>query len=116
MLTLPKQLIEPRIYSLKPGSTIFLAGLGRLDYIEGPVSMRFTVFASNNLPVTICSTTQADELYKNLLGTEMFQVPIGNKERLQKWPNLEAADDIKLRGIDWDECCADIVLSSAGNF
>lgn len=77
--------------------------------------MRFVVFASENLPITICNTSEADDLYKNFLGTEMFQVPIGNTDRLAKWPNLEAGDVIKRKGIDWDECCADIVLSSAGN-
>lgn len=40
MLTLPKQVIQPRTFSIKPGNAIFIGGLGRLDYLEGPVSIR----------------------------------------------------------------------------
>lgn len=39
MLTLPKKLIKPRTVLLKPGMTYFLAGLGRIDYLEGPHSL-----------------------------------------------------------------------------
>lgn len=114
MLTLPKEVIQPKTFSLKPGSTIFIAGLGRLDFITGPKSMRFTVFTSENLPITICETSNADEIYREFLGTEMFKVPVGNKERLSKWPALEAGDLITLKGQDWEVSCADVVLSNAG--
>lgn len=40
MLTLPKQIIQPRTFSIKTGYTIFIAGLGRLDYIDGRISTR----------------------------------------------------------------------------
>lgn len=114
MLTLPKQLLQPKTFSLKPGCTLFIAGLGRLDFIEGPTSMKFTVFTSETLPITICSTESADEIYKEFLGTDLFQVPVGNEERLSKWPALEPEELIRLKGKDWEESCADIILSSAG--
>lgn len=32
---LPKEIIVPRTFILHPNQTIFLAGIGRLDYLEG---------------------------------------------------------------------------------
>lgn len=43
MLTLPKSLIRPRTFSIKPGLTAFLAGLGRLDVVEGPATLRYVI-------------------------------------------------------------------------
>ncbi|XP_014285705.1 nitric oxide-associated protein 1 isoform X2 [Halyomorpha halys] len=34
-LTLPKRIIEPRTYLIKQGWSIFIAGLARIDYLEG---------------------------------------------------------------------------------
>lgn len=34
MKTIPKQIIQPQTFNLKPGMTIFIAGIGRLDFIE----------------------------------------------------------------------------------
>lgn len=64
--------------------------------------------------MTICSTTDADNLYEELVGSQLFQVPLGTEERLKKWPKLVAGNDIHLTGVDWEVSCADIVLSSAG--
>lgn len=75
---------------------------------------RFTVFASDTLPVTICPLDSAENVYKELLGTELFRVPVGNQDRLEKWPQLVAGNDIKVTGVDWESSCADILLSSAG--
>lgn len=78
--------------------------------------MRFSVFASDQLPITICNTSDADKLYLELLGSEILRVPCGNEERISKWPALEASDEVKLKGIDWETSCVDIVLSNAGNY
>lgn len=41
MSVLPKQIIAPRTFLLYPDQTIFLAGLGRLDYLEGEGFIRY---------------------------------------------------------------------------
>lgn len=42
-------------------------------------------------------------------------VPCGGSKRLAEWPGLKASDEeINVKGCGWKECCADIVLSSAG--
>uniref|UniRef100_R4G3E1 Putative gtpase n=1 Tax=Rhodnius prolixus TaxID=13249 RepID=R4G3E1_RHOPR len=114
MLTLPKKIIEPRTYLMKPGWTIFIAGLARLDFKNGDSPVRLTVFSSFNLPITVCREENADRLYKELLGTKYMLVPFGSEERLNKWPNLEKSSPISLLGINDLISCADIVLSSAG--
>lgn len=40
MLTLPKQIIRPVTFCVQPGNSLFIAGLGRLDYLKGKVSIR----------------------------------------------------------------------------
>lgn len=38
-LTLPKTLIKPRTYCIRCGDSLFIAGLARLDYVEGERSI-----------------------------------------------------------------------------
>lgn len=72
------------------------------------------MFCSNELPITICKTEDAQELYDLFLGTEVFSVPSGSKDRLDKWPKLKSGTEIKVSGEDLDFACADIILSNAG--
>lgn len=55
-----------------------------------------------------------NSLYKDLLGTEIFKVPRGSDERLNKWPRLETKGLLKLTGESRHKSCGDIVLSNAG--
>jgi len=79
------------------------------------MSCRCTIFSSNELPVTIIHTEDADSVYNELLKTEVFVVPENNSDRLKHWPALESKE-MKVTGIGKNESIADIVLSSAGNF
>lgn len=76
---------------------------------------RCTLFTSKNLPITICHTKDADEIYEELLTTEAFAVPTNDPERLKVWPKLEGKE-VKVTGIDRNESTADVILSSIGNF
>lgn len=40
MYVIPRQLIRPETFILKPGMTLLIAGLARLDYIEGDQAVR----------------------------------------------------------------------------
>ncbi|KFB52198.1 hypothetical protein ZHAS_00020305 [Anopheles sinensis] len=115
--TVPKEIIRPRTYLLKPGMTIFLAGLGRLDYVSGPDSIRVILYAAMTLPTLICNTTEAAALYTDLIGTDLLGVPYGTENRLASWPTLESAPDILVHGTeDKHLTVCDILLSSAGWF
>lgn len=77
--------------------------------------VRLTVFCSSTLPITLCNTEDADELYNEFLGTELLEVPKGTSDRLQCWPKLKASEElIKLQSKEKFVACRDIVLSNAG--
>jgi len=116
MMTLPTTVITPRTFSLRPQQTLFVGGLGRIDCLKTAAKfVRFTVFSARTLPITICDTVNADEVYDKLLGTHLFAVPCGSQERLSKWPGLGCyKEPIQLTGVNEKTSCADIVLSSAG--
>lgn len=111
---LPKTPLKPRTYYMNQGSTLFLAGVGRIDFVYGKTPVRFTVFASEDLPITVCNTCDAEELYAEFLGTPLLGVPFGNEERLKVWPMLEGGEEITVVGEGDKSSCADITLSSAG--
>jgi hypothetical protein len=41
MMVLPKKLILPRTFCMQPNMSLFIAGLGRLDYVEGLGHIRY---------------------------------------------------------------------------
>lgn len=86
---IPKKTLWPRVFYVHPGQTLFLSGLGRVDYLGGSSEMRLSVFASDELSLLIVRTEKADEIYKELVGTELINVPKGDKQRLQDWPSLK---------------------------
>ncbi|NXJ62327.1 NOA1 protein, partial [Rostratula benghalensis] len=112
-LVLPIHAIVPRTFILKPGMVLFLAALGRVDYLQGEKPAWFSVVASNLLPVHISTLSNADDLYKKYAGQEFLKVPMGGEERMKEFPQL-VPQDITLKGIGTTEAVADIKLSSAG--
>lgn len=75
---------------------------------------RCVVYRSDLLPITICKLEDAEAIYCEFLGTEVFKVPINNPGRLEKWPQLEALKEMQVIGTDTNFACNDIVLSNAG--
>lgn len=88
LYTIPKQTLWPRVFYVLPGQSLFLSGLGRVDYIGGASEMRLAVYASEKLSTMLVNTNKADEIYKACLGTELLNVPCGDEKRLQEFPAL----------------------------
>ncbi|XP_037235008.1 nitric oxide-associated protein 1 [Falco biarmicus] len=112
-LVLPTQAIIPRTFILRPGMVLFLAALGRVDYLQGEKPAWFTVMASNLLPVRIATLSNADAIYEKHAAEEFLKVPMGGEERMKEFPPL-VPQDITLKGVGTTEAVADIKLSSAG--
>ncbi|KAL0850650.1 hypothetical protein ABMA28_012403 [Loxostege sticticalis] len=113
LLTIPKQIIKPQTYYLHKGYTIFIGGLARLDHIDCPFPVRFTIFCSDSLPITVTKTEDADEVYERFVGTELFAAPTGGAKRLSNWPGLEMKREVfEFEGEGPKACCGDVVLSS----
>lgn len=72
------------------------------------------MFRSDSIPITICQLDNAEQIYNEFLGTEVFKVPMNQPERLEKWPKLEPSREFQVTGIDSECACTDVVLSSAG--
>lgn len=108
-------MIRVRAFLMRVNYSLFLAGLGRLDYVDGPPHTRVLVYSSLELPVSICETKDADEFYENFLGSEILGVPMDGAERLAKWPRLESTyEKIVVEGEEKHITVCDILLSSAG--
>lgn len=89
----PKKVLWPRILLMKPGHSLFLAGLGRVDFIGGTESLRLAVYASDRLPVLIVDTAKADQVYRECLGSKLLSVPRGDADRMAKWPELQRCEN-----------------------
>lgn len=110
--TVPREIITPRTYTVRPGQSVFVGGLGRIDLTQAREHVWLTFFASRYLPIHIVYTEQARKFYEAYLGTDMLAVPMGGEERLAHWPRL-MPKEFTLDCIGWEESCADIVLSNA---
>lgn len=53
---------------MRPGYSIYLGGLCRIDFKEGPPGTYFTLFVSSALKVHVCKTIKAEQLYERHLG------------------------------------------------
>lgn len=93
LYTIPKQTLWPRVFYMLPGQSLFLSGLGRIDYIGGASEMRLAVYASDKLSIMIVSTQKAEEIYQACLGTELLNVPRGEEKRIQEFPPLVRYDE-----------------------
>lgn len=89
----PKKVLWPRVFLIKPGDSLFLAGLGRVDYLGGANRLRLSVYASDRLPILIVDTMHADQVYEECLGSKLMSVPRGDAERMAKWPALQRCED-----------------------
>lgn len=71
----PKKPIKPATFQLLPGNTIFLGGLGRIDYLKGQ-STSFTVYAARGVKLHRTKTANADDFYQKHVG-ELLTPPTG---------------------------------------
>ena len=129
--TIPEELpIQPRTFILNVGHSLFIGGLGRFDVLEGPpvpkedtmpmktdCKLLVTIFASDELPIHIVMTEDADSFYAEALQVDILAVPTTsngkNMRRLDDFPDLEG-DIMMVDGVGKDESSCDIVFSSAG--
>lgn len=100
----PKKEIKPKTYQLNPEQTLFLAGLGRFDFISGE-RQGFTAFFENTLDLHRTKLAGADEFYQKHAGTLL--VPPSSQE-LAGFPKLvrhefsiKEKTDIVFSGLGW---------------
>lgn len=107
---LPTKRIKPRVFQLNSDQTIYLAGLGRVDFLDNNQTDKAsktacTFYVSNDLYLHRCKTDKAEELYQSQLGSLLSPPGL---EALNKLPNLRpkefhltAEEDIAIAGLGW---------------
>ncbi|TKS65026.1 Nitric oxide-associated protein 1 [Collichthys lucidus] len=113
MSVVPSQAVVPRTFVLKPGSSLFVGAMARIDFLQGGKSCWFSVVASGRVPVHITSLEKADAIYEKHAGHILLGVPLGGLERMKDFPPL-VPQEYRLEGRGYLEAAADIKLSSAG--
>lgn len=100
----PKKEIKPKTYQLNPEQTLFLAGLGRFDFMEGE-RQGFTAFFENTLDLHRTKLAGADEFYQKHAGSLL--VPPSSKE-MADFPELvrhefmiKEKTDVVFSGLGW---------------
>ncbi|KAJ3339785.1 nitric oxide associated protein 1 [Gonapodya sp. JEL0774] len=83
--TVPTKPIHPFMFHLTPGSTIFLGGVGRLDYVSGPPTVMVTAFRAKEVTLHKTKLEKADGVYARhvggLLRPPRFHAEADNKEQ-----------------------------------
>ena len=100
----PQKEIKPRTYQLNDGQTIFMGGVARFDYLNGPRAGMIAYF-DNNLPLHRTKLANADGFYQKHLG-DLLTPP--TKDEVKDFPPLErqefhttAKSDIVFEGLGW---------------
>lgn len=88
----PKKPLKPTTFQLLPGNTIFLGGLGRIDYLKGE-STSFTVYAARGVKLHRTKTSNAEDFYQKHVG-ELLTPPT-DKDYLGKLKGQEFRTDFK---------------------
>ncbi|UUX34197.1 ribosome biogenesis GTPase YqeH [Fundicoccus culcitae] len=103
-MVLPNKMIKPTTFQLNPDQTIFIGGIGRVDFIKGEKTS-FTFYVSNNLYLHRTKTERATTFYDDHIG-ELLQPPF--KENLESFGDLSARtiklsanQDIAISGLGW---------------
>ncbi len=83
-----KKTIKPKVYQLNPGQTLFLSGLGRFDYVDGPGKQSFIVYASDDLYIHRTKTENADAFYEKHVGELLVPPQAEQLEQLKPLKGL----------------------------
>lgn len=74
----PQKPLKPVTFQIKLGNTIFLGGLGRIDYLQGRETS-FTVYVARGVYVHRTKTENADEFYQKHVGELLTPPTKGEK-------------------------------------
>ncbi|KAM3613153.1 uncharacterized protein V6R79_021618 [Siganus canaliculatus] len=113
MSVVPSQAVVPRTFVLKPGMSLFVGALARIDFLQGGKACWFSVVASSRVPLHVTSLEKADDVYRKHAGHVLLGVPGGGSERMRTFPAL-VPQEFRLEGRGYLEATADVKLSSAG--
>lgn len=137
-LVIPSRRITPHHYRLRPGRTLFLGGLVRIDYVSNNVPrddwnfVFFTLFIASTLPVHTTSIDKASIIYNTHVGTKILSPPTlfgthdggelaarkdddkENERNVHPLFGLNRRETLHLQGTTRRKSIADIVVPGVG--
>ncbi|GAA4705889.1 ribosome biogenesis GTPase YqeH [Brevibacillus fulvus] len=102
----PTSRINPKVYQLDSGQTLFLAGMARIDFVRGE-HQPFVVYVANNLYIHRTKLANADEVFAKHHG-ELLAPP--HNEEAQQLPPMvrhsfkidpQGPTDLVISGLGW---------------
>uniref|UniRef100_A0A0N4UJY5 KOW domain-containing protein n=1 Tax=Dracunculus medinensis TaxID=318479 RepID=A0A0N4UJY5_DRAME len=114
---LPKKMMVPRTFVVKPNETLLIAGIARIDFLEltaderGPTFL--SVFANDSLPVNVMKTCEVKAFFERYWGSPALVVPFGSTKRLSDFPEMKS-QKISFDSNGLEIGCADVIFSSIG--
>ncbi|CAN6277272.1 unnamed protein product [Urochloa humidicola] len=94
------------------GSSLFWAGLVRIDVAKALPRTRLTFYGPKKLKVNVVPTTEADQFYKTEVGVTL--TPPTGKERAEGWAGLQGVRELKIKYGELDRPACDIAISGLG--
>jgi 30S ribosome assembly GTPase len=102
----PNETIRPKVYQLQSKQTLFLGGLARVDFVDGP-NQSFVCYTANSLNIHRTKLEKADQLYQTHVG-ELLSPPCSECDsRLRDLVThsitlpKKGDKDIVISGIGW---------------
>lgn len=101
-----KDEIRPETYQLNPDQVLFITGLVRMRYIDGPRTS-FTLYFSNRVNVHRAKLEREEELVEDHLGKDLLSPPSPTElERIESFESqeftlYEGKQDIVIEGFGW---------------
>lgn len=103
-LVAPQKELKPKTYQLNPDQTIFLGGIGRFDYLQGP-KIGVVAYFDNNLNLHRTKLSNADNFYNKHLG-DLLTPP--SSDEINQIPPLRRFEfstneksDLVFEGLGW---------------
>ncbi|SDY50469.1 hypothetical protein SAMN05421736_102127 [Evansella caseinilytica] len=101
----PRKEIKPKVFQLQQEQTLYVAGLARLDFVQGD-GQSFVCYFSNEIHIHRTKLEKADELYRNHLG-EMLAPPAAENAAAfpelvkHEWKIGSEKQDVIFSGLGW---------------
>ncbi|XP_065071977.1 nitric oxide-associated protein 1-like [Rhopilema esculentum] len=122
--------VVPRTFIMKPGRSLLLGGLARIDYcsvtrksqddpsqeeevLKASQSVFLTVFCSNNIPIHPTSSERAESMLERNYGNHLLKIPFDDVNRQGKFPALEPKN-YEMAGAGWERSVVDLCIAGLG--
>jgi len=113
----PKKRVTPRLQGVPVGSTLFIGGFARIDYLAGPPHVNLVVYASPEVKLTRVRTEEADLFYDRHSNGNLFD-PIATSTQSPDAPKRILLEERSVRKYEctdgYNRASVDLVFAGLG--